>query len=192
MEALANIESRTVNKQEKLVVLRHEDNKPRKNEIKMTFKELLEDMSKKLMPYAMFLTYKNKADSSDLVHNTIIKLINNKDKFLEHSKPMAYAKKILKNNHVDNLRKQNRMVSIEGNDIPVTNDGFHQQNFEFQQMLTCLESFDETDQIILSMLGAGHSYEEIQEVVNDTSMANLRVKANRARIKLAKCMDRKL
>jgi RNA polymerase sigma factor (sigma-70 family) len=192
MEALANIESRTVNKQEKLVVLRHEDNKSFKNEIEMTFKELLEDMSKKLMPYAMFLTYKNKADSSDLVHNTIIKLINNKDKFLEHSKPMAYAKKILKNNHVDNLRKQKRMVSIEGNDIPVTNDGFHQQNFEFQQMLTCLESFDETDQIILSMLGAGHSYEEIQEVVNDTSMANLRVKANRARIKLAKCMDRKL
>ena len=192
MEALANIESRTVNKQEKLVVLRHEDNKSCKNKIEMTFKELLEDMSKKLMPYAMFLTYKNKADSSDLVHNTIIKLINNKDKFLEHSKPMAYAKKILKNNHVDNLRKQKRMVSIEGNDIPVTNDGFHQQNFEFQQMLTCLKSFDETDQIILSMLGAGHSYEEIQEVVSDTSMANLRVKANRARIKLAKCMDRKL
>lgn len=192
MEALANIESRTLKKQEKFVVLRHEDNKACKNEIEMTFKELLEDMSKKLMPYAMFLTYKNKADSSDLVHNTIIKLINNKDKFLEHSKPMAYAKKILKNNHVDNLRKQKRMVSIEGNDIPVTNDGFHQQNFEFQQMLTCLKSFDETDQIILSMLGAGHSYEEIQEVVNDTSVANLRVKANRARIKLAKCMDRKL
>lgn len=192
MEALANIESRTLKKQEKFVVLRHEDNKACKNEIEMTFKELLEDMSKKLMPYAMFLTYKNKADSSDLVHNTIIKLINNKDKFLEHSKPMAYAKKILKNNYIDNLRKQNRMVSIEGNDIPVSNDGFHQQNFEFQQMLTCLKSFDETDQIILSMLGAGHSYKEIQEVVNDTSMANLRVKANRARIKLAKCMDRKL
>ena len=191
MNALANIESRTVNKQE-LVVLRREDNKSCKNEIEMKFKELLEDMSKKLMPYAMCLTYKNKADSSDLVHNTIIKLINNKDKFLEHSKPLAYAKKILKNNHVDNLRKQKRMVSIEGNDIPITNDGFHQQNFEFQQMLTCLESFDETDQIILSMLGAGHSYEEIQEVVSDNSMANLRVKANRARIKLAECMDRKL
>ena len=191
MNVLANIESRTVNKQE-LVVLRHEDNKSCKNEIEMKFKELLEDMSKKLMPYAMCLTYKNKADSSDLVHNTIIKLINNKDKFLEHSKPLAYAKKILKNNHVDNLRKQKRMVSIEGNDIPITNDGFHQQNFEFQQMLTCLESFDETDQIILSMLGAGHSYEEIQEVVSDNSMANLRVKANRARIKLAECMDRKL
>ena len=57
-------------------------------------------------------------------------------------------------------------------------------------MLTCLESFDETDRTILAMLGAGHSYTEIQEVVSDISMANLRVKANRARIKLAKCMDR--
>ena len=81
---------------------------------------------------------------------------------------------------------------MEGNDSPVTNDGFHQQKFEFQQMLKCIESFDETEQIIRSMLGAGHSYEEIQEVVSDTRMANLRVKANRARIKLAKCMDRKL
>jgi hypothetical protein len=42
------------------------------------------------------------------------------------------------------------------------------------------------------MLGAGHSYTEIQEVVSDISMANLRVKANRARIKLANCIGRKL
>ncbi len=59
-------------------------------------------------------------------------------------------------------------------------------------MLDCLETFDETDKIILAMLGAGYSYTEIQEVVSDYSMANLRVKANRARIKLAQCMDRKL
>ena len=59
-------------------------------------------------------------------------------------------------------------------------------------MLDCLEAFDETDKIILAMLGAGHSYTEIQEVVSDISMANLRVKANRARINLANCMGRKL
>ena len=44
------------------------------------------------MPYAMFLTYKNEADSWDLVQNTILKLIKNKDKVLEHPNPMAYAK----------------------------------------------------------------------------------------------------
>ena len=57
-------------------------------------------------------------------------------------------------------------------------------------MLDCLETFDEEDKIILAMLGAGHSYIEIQEVVSDYSMANLRVKANRARIKLAESMGR--
>ena len=59
-------------------------------------------------------------------------------------------------------------------------------------MLVCLETFDETDKKILAMLGAGHSYTEIEEVVSDISMANLRVKANRARIKLANCIGRKI
>jgi hypothetical protein len=42
------------------------------------------------------------------------------------------------------------------------------------------------------MLGAGNSYEEIQEVICDIGMINLRVKANRARIRLANCMGKKL
>jgi len=72
------------------------------------------------------------------------------------------------------------------------NDGFHQEDYEFKEMLNCLEAFDETDKTILAMLGAGHSYKEIQEVVSDISMANLRVKANRARIRLANCIGKKL
>ena len=59
-------------------------------------------------------------------------------------------------------------------------------------MLKCIEAYDETNKTILMMLGKGHRYTEIQEVVGDISMANLRVKANRARISLAKCMGRKL
>jgi DNA-directed RNA polymerase specialized sigma24 family protein len=84
------------------------------------------------------------------------------------------------------------MISIEANDISITNEGFQEDAVVYQEMLDCLESFDETDRTILAMLGAGHSYTEIQEVVSDISMGNLRVKANRARIKLAQCMDRKL
>jgi RNA polymerase sigma-70 factor (ECF subfamily) len=190
MEALARVNSNTVINQANSIVLKHSDNKVCKNRIEMPFEDLLNDYSKKLMPYAMLLTYKNEADSWDLVQNTLLKLIKNKDKFLEHPNPMAYAKLVLKNDFRDNYRKQQRNISIEGNNIPVTNDGFHQEKFNFQKMLDCLETFDETDKTILAMLGAGHSYTEIQEVVSDISMANLRVKANRARIKLAKCMDR--
>tara|TARA_B100000674_G_C37546627_1_gene780896 strand:+ start:80 stop:658 length:579 start_codon:yes stop_codon:yes gene_type:complete len=192
MEALSSINSNTVTKQPSNIVARETNKEVCKNRIEMPFDDLLKDTVKKLMPYAMFLTYKNEADSEDLVQYTILKLIKNKDKFLEHPKPMAYAKLILKNKSRDDYRKQNRNVSIEANNIPVANDGFHQESYEFKEMLDCLEAFDETDRIILAMLGAGNSYEEIQEVVSDISLANLRVKANRARVRLANCMGKKL
>ena len=76
--------------------------------------------------------------------------------------------------------------------IAISNKGFQEASVEYQELLKCLGTFDETDRTILMMLGKGHSYTEIQEVVGDISMANLRVKANRARISLAKCMGRKL
>mgnify|MGYP001391724750 FL=1 len=84
------------------------------------------------------------------------------------------------------------MDSIEANDIAISNEGFQEVSVEYQEMLKCLGAFDETDRTILMMLGKGHSYTEIQEVVGDISMANLRVKANRARINLANCMGREL
>ena len=192
MEALSSINSNTVIKQPNTIVARETNKEVCKNRIEMPFDDLLKDTIKKLMPYAMFLTYKNEADSEDLVQYTILKLIKNKDKFLEHPKPMAYAKLILKNKSRDDYRKQNKNVSIEANNIPVANDGFQHQSYEFKEMLDCLEAFDETDRTILAMLGAGNSYEEIQEVVSDISMANLRVKANRARIRLANCIGKKL
>ena len=192
MEALSLIDSNAEIKQPNAIVNKESVKEVCKNRIEMPFDELLKDTLKKLMPYAMFLTYKNEADSEDLVQHTILKLIKNKDKFLEHPNPMAYAKLILKNKSRDDYRKQNKNISIEANNIPVANDGFQQQSYEFKEMLDCLEAFDETDRTILAMLGAGNSYEEIQEVVSDISMANLRVKANRARIRLANCIGKKL
>ena len=192
MEALSSIDSNAEIKQPNAVVNKQSNIEVCKNRIEMPFDDLLKDIIKKLMPNAMFLTYKNEADSWDLVQHTILRLIENKDKFLEHPKPMAYAYRILNNKFIDDYRKQKKNVSIEANNIPVVSDGFHQGDYEFKKMLDCLEAFDEKDRTILSMLGAGHSYTEIQEVVIDIGMANLRVKANRARIRLANCMGKKL
>ena len=144
------------------------------------------------MGYAMSLSSNNYDDASDLIQATILKLMNNEDKLMDSDQPMAYAKRILKNNFIDNYRKEKRMISIEANDIPITNDGFQEQSVMYQELLSCLEKFDETDKTILAMLGAGNSYEEIQEVVENISMANLRVKARRARIRLANCLGKKL
>ena len=194
MEALAKVDTITVIKQTNSIVLKDSNKEVCKNRIEMPFKELIKHISQKLMGYAMVLTSKNEDDAWDLIQSTIEKLIKNKEKLMESDQPMAYAKKILRNNFIDNYRKKKKMVtvSIEANHIPITNEGFQEDAVEYQEMLNCLESFNETDRTILAMLGAGHSYIEIQEVVGDISMANLRVKANRARINLANCMGRKL
>ena len=194
MEAIAKADTNTVIKQTNSIVLRHSSNKVCKNRIEMPFKELITHLSKKLMAYAMTLTSKNKDDAEDLIQSTIVDLMNNKEKLMDSDQPMAYAKKILKNNFIDNYRKKKRMplVSIDANDILVKNEGFQEDAVVYQEMLNCLEDFDETDRTILAMLGAGNSYEEIQEVICDISMVNLRVKANRARIRLANCMGKKL
>ena len=194
MEALAKVDTNTVIKQTNSIVLKHSDNKVCKNRIEMPFKELIKHISEKLMAYAMLLANKDEDDALDLIQSTMVKLIKNQDKLMDSDQPMAYAKKILLNDFRDGYRKKQKMplVSIEANNIPVRSEGFQEDAVAYQEMLDCLESFDETDRTILAMLGAGHSYTEIQEVVSDISMANLRVKANRARIQLANCIGRKL
>ena len=194
MEALAKVDTNTVIKQINPIVLKHSNKEVCKNRIEMPFKELIKHISEKLMAYAMLLANKDKDDAWDLIQSTMVKLIKNQDKLMDSEQPMAYAKKILLNGFRDGYRKKQKMplVSIEANNIPIRSEGFQEDAVEYQEMLNCLESFNETDRTILAMLGAGHSYIEIQEVVGDISMANLRVKANRARINLANCMGRKL
>ena len=194
MEALSKVHTDTVIKQTNSIVLKHSNNKVCKNRIEMPFKELIKHISQKLMGYAMTLSNNDPDDALDLIQSTMVKLIKNKYKLMDSDQPMAYAKKILLNDFRDGYRKKQKMplASIEANNIPVSNEGFQEDAVAYQEMLSCLESFDETDRTILAMLGAGHSYKEIQEVVSDISMANLRVKANRARIQLANCIGRKL
>ena len=192
METVSLINSMAETRPNNAIVIKQSKKKVCKNRIEMPFKELITYLSKKLEGYAMSLSRNNYDDAQDLIQTTILKLMDNEAKLMDSDQPMSYAKRILKNNFIDNYRKEKRMISIEANDIPITNDGFQEQSVMYQELLSCLEKFDETDKTILAMLGAGNSYEEIQEVVEDISMANLRVKASRARIRLANCMGKKL
>jgi|TARA_X000000950_G_scaffold56556_1_gene68100 RNA polymerase sigma factor (sigma-70 family) len=192
METVSLINSMAETRPNNAIVIKQSKKKVCKNRIEMPFKELITYLSKKLEGYAMSLSRNNYDDAQDLIQTTILKLMDNQAKLMDSDQPMSYAKRILKNNFIDNYRKEKRMISIEANDIPITNDGFQEQSVMYQELLSCLEKFDETDKTILAMLGAGNSYEEIQEVVENISMANLRVKASRARIRLANCMGKKL
>ena len=163
-----------------------------KNIIEMPFKDFLASITKKLMSYAMVLTNNNEADAWDLLQSTMEKLIKNEEVFKKSNQPIGYAKAILRNTFIDTYRKNRRLVSIEANDIEITNEGFQEESVEYEEMLQCLSAFDETEQTILLMLARGYNYEDIQEFVGDISLGNLRIKARRARIKLAKSMGKTL
>ena len=156
----------------------------------LSFEILLKEVSKKLMGYSMVLVKNNEDDAWDLIQLTILKLLEKKEVFMKSECKIAFAKTVLKNSFIDKYRKDKRMVSVEGNSIQLIEQGKLQESREFEEMLTFLESMDEEDQTILAMLALGHSYQEIQEVLGPISIGNLRVKANRARIRLAESMER--
>ena len=156
----------------------------------LSFEVLLKEIPKKLMGYAMVLAKNNEDDAWDLIQTTILKLIEKKEVFMKVKYKTSFTKVILRNAFIDKYRKDKRMVSIEENYIQLIVPGKLEEARESEEMITFLESMDEDDQIILAMLAFGHSYQEIQEVLGPISIGNLRVKANRARIRLAESMER--
>ena len=156
----------------------------------LSFEALLKEIPKKLMGYAMVLAKNNEDDAWDLIQTTVLKLIEKKKVFMKVKYKTSFTKVILRNVFIDKYRKDKRMVSIEENSIQLIEPGKLEEARESDEMLTFLESMDGEDQIILAMLALGHSYQEIQEVLGSISIGNLRVKANRARIRLAESMGR--
>ena len=168
--------------------INHRNENTKKEEL--PFEILLKEVSKKLKGYSMVLVKNNEDDAWDLIQVTILKLLENKEVFMKSDYKIAFAKTVLKNSFIDKYRKDKRMVSVEANSIQLIEQGKLQEAREFEEMLTFLESMDDEDQTILAMLALGHSYREIQQVLGPISIGNLRVKANRARIKLAESMGR--
>ena len=156
----------------------------------LPFESLLKEIPKKLLGYAMVLAKNNEDDAWDLIQTTILKLIEKKKVFMKVKYKTSFTKVILRNAFIDKYRKDKRMVSIEENSIQLIDSGKLEEARESEEMLTFLESMDDEDQTILAMLALGHSYQEIQEVLGPISIGNLRVKANRARIRLAESMER--
>ena len=191
MKAAVEIkESKNLKKDLNLVSTNIDEKNESTKKEEVPFEILLKEISKKLMGYAMVLVKNNEDDAWDLIQITILKLIEKKEVFMKSDYKIAFAKTVLKNSFIDKYRKDKRMVSVEANSIQLTEPGKLQEAREFEEMLTFLESMDDEEQIILAMLALGHSYQEIQEVLGPISIGNLRVKANRARIRLAESMGR--
>ena len=190
MSAIAERKETSSEIKENKVVFKVEKKTFKQEDQELSFEVLLKEIPKKLMGYAMVLAKNNEDDAWDLIQTTVLKLIEKKKVFMKVKYKTSFTKVILRNAFIDKYRKDKRMVSIEENSIQLIEPGKFEEARESDEMLTFLESMDDEDQTILAMLALGHSYQEIQEVLGPISIGNLRVKANRARIKLAESMER--
>jgi len=154
-----------------------------------SLKEALHIVSPKLLPFALSLIG-NIADAEDLCQATLLKLIENKDKFLSAEYPLAYAKTILRNSFIDKCRKDSRIDSLDELNLEPMIDENKFKSYENKELMCCLSKLDETDRTILAMKGAGHDYDVIQKFIGNISKGNLRIKAKRARALLADCLGR--
>ena len=204
------------------------------------FGKHLEELSKKvLLPYAMTFTAKDLNAAKDLCQTTLLKVIGNKETYLQAEYPKAYAKRVLRNAFFDLHRKKTisitdepedkeimdipsdgykfdkdgypinkdnqrvlknayldtessktTVASIDSNNIVIGKPGNQQDSHNHDELIACLQKHDETDQTILSLLAVGNTYKEIQEVLENFSENNIRVKAMRARKTLAECIGK--
>ena len=190
MSAILEIKETSPEIKENKVVFKVAKKTLKQEDQEMSFETLLKEIPKKLMGYAMVLAKNNEDDAWDLIQTTVLKLIEKKKVFMKVKYKTSFTKVILRNAFIDKYRKDKRTVSIEENSIQLIEPGKFEEARESDEMLTFLESMDDEDQTILAMLALGHSYQEIQEVLGPISIGNLRVKANRARIRLAESMER--
>src|SRR5210317_963756 len=81
-----------------------------------SLKEALHIVSPKLLPFALSLAG-NLDDAEDLCQATLLKLIENKEKFLSAEYPLAYARIILRNSFIDKCRNDSKLDSFDGLNI---------------------------------------------------------------------------
>ena len=158
----------------------------------MSFEKLLELTNRVLFGYARVLSKQDYDRSCELIGIMNEKILKNKETFMSHPKPLLYAKLIMKRSSIDLHRAENRFIEMQKKQslysIKETPEDVID---ELEKTMECIKKLDEVDQTILTMKGQGNSDKEIHEAVNvisekEITLGNLRVKTNRARIKLAK------
>ena len=162
----------------------------------MSFEKLLEITNRVLFGYARVLSKQDYDRSWELMGIMNDKILKNKETFMSHPKPLLYAKLIMKRSSIDLHRAENRFIEMQKKQslysIKETPEDVID---ELEKTMECIKKLDEVDQTILTMKGQGNNDKEIHEAVNvisekEITLGNLRVKTNRARIKLAKLTGR--
>lgn len=124
------------------------------------------NLQERLFRSALFMTQdKNKA--KDLLQETFLKILENKDKFRQNNNLSGWANKIMSNIFISDYRKlliQKRYSDLmTDNDIAYLSEQDFMIRHSISDLMNAIEKLEDKRQEILKLFLAGHKYEEIAQ-----------------------------
>ncbi len=142
----------------------------------------INDLHPDLLRYAHYLS--DQADTAEeLVQQTIERLLNRQDQISDVEDLQKYMFSILRNLHNDFLRRKQRDQGNDAEIDPVDPQSGPGQKLFCQQVLAGISGLTPAHREILSLVGRGHSYSQISEML-DLPLGTAMSRISRARYAL--------
>ena len=108
----------------------------------------------------------NHDDASDIVQETLVKALKNKDKFKEGTNLKAWLYTILRNNHINHYRKNLKYQGhLELSDVQIP-AGISKNPHLFDEVMEKINSLDEGKKQPILLYIHGYKYEEIAAILD--------------------------
>lgn len=134
-----------------------------------TFINQLLNLQEKLFHSALFMT-RDKNKAKDLLQETFLRILENKDKFRHNNNLSGWANKIMSNIFISDYRKlliQKRYFDfISDNDITYLSEQDFMIRHSISDLMNAIEKLEDKKQTILKLFLSGLKYEEIAQTKN--------------------------
>ena len=134
------------------------------------FKQKLTSLQANMLNFAYMLT-SDREDAADLMQDTMLKVLDNADKFTENSNFKGWVFTIMRNIFINNYRRQVRSATV----IDTTEDLYHlnlsqesglstpEGSYAAKEISVAINAFSKEYKVPFTMYLAGYKYSEIAE-----------------------------
>ncbi|MBQ7824077.1 MAG: RNA polymerase sigma factor [Bacteroidaceae bacterium] len=158
-----------------------------------TFAIRLLELQDKLQKFALYLTT-DKEKANDLFQETVLKTLENQEKYIREENLLAWIKKIMFNTFISDKRRildnqkystrTSRDMQIDIPDETGTND-FHLK-ISLNELTSAIEKLQSPiERQTISLFLAGYKYEEIAQIT-DSKIGTVKSRLNKIKEKLSK------
>lgn len=130
------------------------------------------DLQESLLGFAYSLTL-DKDEAKDLLQETSLKALNNREKFVENENLKGWLFTIMRNTFINDYRKDSRyqMIDWENENLIFQNDtqseyGNPEEIYHFKELNDILKKLNKENRISMGMYLSGYRYEEIAQKMN--------------------------